>query len=82
MAGLKLTPHTPGVEIAEGYLSLDATPGEKRRLRESFGRLIAAKIAELDAFEMVPGPDGVWVLRCRLVIHFSGVAAKPVKEGS
>lgn len=78
----RFSPLKLGVEMIEGYTRLGASLQEKRLLRQSMARMIADKIAELDAFEMVPGPDGVWVLRCRLVIHFSGVAAKPAKEGS
>lgn len=77
---LRFSPLKTGVEMIEGYVPLGASLHEKRLMRQSMGKMIADKIAELDAFEMVPGPDGVWVLRCRLVIHFSGVT--PIrKEG-
>ena len=73
----------PGVEVIEGYLPLDPLPAQKRLFRQSIGKMIADKIEELNAYEMVPGPEGVWVLRCRLIIHFSGVAAKAAaKEGA
>ena len=71
----------PGVKVIEGYLPLGATPSEKRLLRQSIGKMVADKIKDLDAFEMVPGPEGTWVLRCRIIMHFAGVAAKtPAKE--
>lgn len=71
----------PGVEIVEGYLPLGATPSARRLLRQTVGKMVADKIAELDAFEMVPGPVGEpWVLRCRLIIHFSGAVNKLPKE--
>ena len=79
---LSFRPLQAGVEILEAYLPLGASPQEKRLMRQSMGKMIADKIRDLDAYEMVPGPPGEpWVLRCRLVIHFSGVAAvKPKKE--
>ena len=77
LSGLRLTPAMHGVEVLEFYLPLDASPSHKRLMRQNAGKMIADKIAELNAYEMVPGPEGVYVLRCRLVIHFSGVAAKP-----
>lgn len=76
----QFAPIKRGVEVIEGHLPLDAPLSEKRLLRQSIGKMIADKIAELNAFEMVPGPGGVWVLRCRLVIHFSGVSAKPAQK--
>ena len=78
---LPFVPAAHGVEVLEAYLPLGASLHEKRLVRQSMGKMIADKIAELDAYEMVPGPDGVWVLRCRLVIHFAGVAAVKPKEG-
>lgn len=73
MSVTSFAPGKPGVEVIEGYLPLDATLQDKRLLRQSIGKMIADKIAELDAFEMVPIPnqDGGWALRCRLVIHFN-----------
>ena len=67
----------PNVEVLEAYLPLGASLHEKRLTRQSMGKMIADKIMELDAFEMVPGPGGEWVLRCRLIIHFAGVGPKP-----
>ena len=69
----------PNVEILEAYLPLGASLHEKRLVRQSMGKMIADKIAELDAYEMVPAPGGGWFLRCRLIIHFAGVAPKPAE---
>ena len=70
----------PEVEVLEAYLPLGATPAQKRMSRQTMGQMIAKKIEELNPYEMVSMPDGTWALRCRLIIHFSGVAAKPTKE--
>ena len=71
----------PNVEVLEAYLPLGASLHEKRLVRQSMGKVIADKIAELDAYEMVPvqGAVGGWALRCRLIIHFGGVAPKPAE---
>ena len=69
----------PNVEVLEAYLPLGASLHEKRLVRQSMGKMIADKIAELDAYEMVPLPEGGWVLRCRLIIHFAGVTPKPAE---
>ena len=71
----------PNVEILEAYLPLGASLHEKRLVRQSLGKMIADKIAELDAYEMVTvqGAVGGWALRCRLIILFSGVAPKPAE---
>lgn len=67
--------------MIEGYLPLDASHHAKRLFRQNIGKMISDKIADLDAFEMVPGPPGEpWVLRCRIIMHFSGVVAKQPKE--
>lgn len=79
--GLSFRTAGPNVEILEAHLPLGASLHEKRLTRQSMGKMIADKIMELDAYEMVPLPgQREWVLRCRLIIHFCGVSAVK-KEG-
>lgn len=78
--GLSFRTAGPNVEILEAYLPLGASLHEKRLIRQSMGKMIADKITELDAYEMVTMPDGAWALRCRLIIHFCGVSALPPKQ--
>jgi hypothetical protein len=71
-------PLQAGVEVLEAYLPLGASIHEKRLTRQSMGKMIADKIGELDAWEMVPGPDREWVLRCRLIIYFTATSSFPM----